>query len=63
MTTMSILEQVKLDITEMSKIGAYRKAKAQKMAAYVDSHKDEVEDYRGGGMRISEIADLISQLV
>lgn len=59
---MTISEQVKKDITEMQKLRLYAAKKAAKMLAYVDSHKDEISGYRNSGMRISEIANLVSQL-
>ena len=59
---MTISEQVKKDITEMQKLRFFSAKKAAKMLAYVDSHKGEISGYRNSGMRISEIADLVSQL-
>ena len=59
---MIVVNQVKSDITEMQKLRVYSAKKAAKMLAYVDADKDGIENYRNNGMRISEIADLVSQL-
>jgi hypothetical protein len=57
---MNVLENVKLELTEMKKLGLRVPAKAIK---YVEANPAEIEEYRESGMRISEIADLIIDLV
>lgn len=56
---MNTVEQVKLELAEMKKIGIRVSAKA---LAYPEAHAEEIEEYRQNGMSISEIADLVGDL-
>lgn len=63
-SSMTTIEEIKLDITESAKLGIFSKIRAKKMLAYVDAHPDSTADLRDEcGMRISEVSDLISQMV
>lgn len=55
----TILENVKLELNEMKKLGMRVPAKLLKS---IDSKEAEVNEYREGGMSISEIADLLIDL-
>lgn len=57
---MNIVEEVKLDLSELKKCGVRVPAKAFK---YVDANVAEIEGFRNDGMRISEIANLVIELV
>jgi len=57
---MSVVDDVIAELAEMASIGIPVPAGAQ---AYCDEHASEIEEYRHNGMKISEIADLVCDLV
>lgn len=56
---MSTVEQVKLELSELKRLGV---PVSDKAFAYCDRNADQIEEDREGGMRISEIADLVRDL-
>lgn len=56
---MTVQEDVRQELTEIKRLGIRVSSKA---LAYVEAHPEELEDYRGNGMSISEIADLVRDL-
>ncbi len=55
----AIVEAVLHELNEMKKIGMRVPRKA---ISYVTANEAEIDEYREGGMRISEICDLVIDL-
>lgn len=58
---MDIVSEVKLELTELAKIGIHSSRLAQNIA-YVDARPAEIMGYRENGMSVSDIADLVADL-
>ena len=57
---MNTVEAVTLELEEMKRLGLHVPARA---IPYCCARIDEIEEYRDLGMKISEIADLVINLV
>jgi hypothetical protein len=58
---MDIVAEVKLELTELAKLGIHKSRLTQNLD-YVDSHPVEICQYYANGVTISEIADLVTDL-
>lgn len=58
---MDIVSQVKLELTELAKIGIHS-SRLAKNITYVEANPAEINGYRENGMSVSDIADLVTDL-
>lgn len=60
---MDIIDDIKQEVNACRQVGMFSKAKAEKLIAYAEANRADMEGYDEGGMNATEIVDLLVQLV